>query len=111
MRRTLGLVLALPAALMLLGGQVSPAVEESGDQRLVGALRLLPQLVTGSVGVSGVEERDPGVEGGLNRRDTFGVVRGTVMIRHAHQADPDGGHGRPGGAQRAGLCQPGEGHG
>ena len=32
MRRTLGLVLALPAALVLLGGQVSPAVEESGDR-------------------------------------------------------------------------------
>src|SRR5208282_4626520 len=56
-----------------------------------------------AVEVAGVEQRDPGVEGGADRGDALAVVGLAVDARHAHQAEPGPGHHRPAAAQRGRL--------
>jgi hypothetical protein len=46
--------------------------------------------VAGAVEIAGVEQRDAGVERRVNGGDAFGLLGGTVEIRHAHAAKADG---------------------
>ena len=50
--------------------------------------------MTGAVIVAGIEERDPGVESGVDSRDAFALVCRTVHPGHAHAAERQGKDGR-----------------
>ena len=79
-----------------LGGQQhlvgeAELAEQPRDQPLVGALGVGPELVTGPVGVRGVEQRDAGVH-----RRAHGVGEllpwlGAGLVE-GHQAEPDRTH-------------------
>ena len=57
------------------------AAQRLGDQKLV---------VAGAVEIPGVEQRDAGIERGVNGGDALRLVGGTVDIGHAHAAKADG---------------------
>ena len=59
---------------------VHPARERLGDQQLV---------VAHAVEVAGVEQIDPGVEGGVDRRDALAAVARPVHPRHPHAAEAE----------------------
>ncbi len=65
-------------------------VEQTGDQSLVGALRL-GAVVPGTVGVSGVEEGHAGVERCLHRVEQLLAGLRTALVE-GHQAEPDRAH-------------------
>ena len=72
------------------------ALERLSDQELVAA---------GTVEVTGVEEGDPCVESGVDRRDALDLVRCSVEVGHAHAAKADGRSLEAGSAKRACLRQ------
>jgi hypothetical protein len=64
-------------------------VEQRGDQSLVLTHRRLAQLLAGTVGIGGVEERDPGVERGPEGVEQL-VARLAAGLVEGHQAEADG---------------------
>ena len=56
-------------------------------------------VVTHPIEVSGVQQGDTGVEGGVDSGDAFALVSRTVGSRHSTAAEPDGRDMRPGGAE------------
>ncbi len=69
-----------------------PAAECFAQQQLV---------VPHAVEVAGVEEVQPGVERGVDRRDALGLVGRSVEVGHAHQAEPERRDVGTGGAEGA----------
>ncbi len=68
-----------------LGGEndaVAAVADGAADELLV---------ASGAVHVGGVEEVDAGVEGAVDDGDGFGVVGGSVELRHAHAAEAERG--------------------
>src|SRR5439155_482340 len=49
--------------------------------------------------IAGVDQRDAGVEGGMNRGDALAAVGGTIHPRHAHAAEAKRGYRGPMSAQ------------
>ena len=66
------------------------AFERLADEELV---------VAHAVEVAGVDERDAGVERGVDGRDRLRAVGGAVEVRHAHGAEAEGGDGGAGGSE------------
>ena len=56
-----------------------------------------------AVEVAGVEQVDPGVEGGVDRGDALGAFSGTIHAGHAHAAEAEGGDLRTSGSEGAVL--------
>ena len=71
-----------------------PAAQRVAQQQLV---------VAHAVEVAGVQQRDPGVQGGMDRGDALLVVGLAVDARHAHQAEARPGHHGPAAPQRRRL--------
>ena len=46
-------------------------------------------IVAHAVEVAGVEQRHPGLDGGVNGGDAFGPVGGAVHVRHAHASEAE----------------------
>ncbi len=78
---------------------------------LTAAQRIANQHFVGThaVEVAGVEQRDAGVERGVDRGDAFVLVGRAVQVGHARAAEADRGNDRAGLAQLAGVhvCAPG----
>ena len=66
-------------------------VEQPRDQLLVRALGVGAELVTGAVGVRGVEQRDAGVDGGPHGVGELLARLGAGLVE-GHQAEPDRTH-------------------
>ena len=60
------------------------AFERLADQHFV---------VAHAVEIAGVDQRDPGLERGVDGGDALGVVGRAVAARHGHAAEPGGGNG------------------
>ena len=80
-------------------GAVRPALCAEFDAELVTVARHRCQrlaqqqfVVPHAVEVAGVEQRDAGIQRGVNRGDAFGAVVRTVHVGHAHAAEADGGN-------------------
>jgi len=58
-------------------------------------------IVAHAVEIAGVEQRDAGIERGVDGGDALAAVGGAVKVRHAHAAEPDGGDVGAGGAEFA----------
>ena len=85
---------AAGAHVAALGGQQhlvahAQLVEQARDEPLVGALGVGAQLVTGPVGVGGVEERHARVESRPHRVEQL-LARLRPGLVEGHQAQPDG---------------------
>ena len=86
---------ALPAELHLDEDAVpGPAAQRVAEQQFV---------MAHAVEVAGIEQGDPGVDGGVDRGDALRVVGLAVDARHAHQAEAGPGHHRAAPAQRGRL--------
>ncbi len=48
-------------------------------------------IVTHGVEIAGVEQRDAGIERGVNRGDALAAIGGAIDLRHAHAAEAEGG--------------------
>jgi hypothetical protein len=59
---------------------VAASLERALDQQLV---------VAGAVEIAGIEQRDAGVERGVNRRDALPFVGGSVHAGHSHAAEDE----------------------
>ncbi|KWA38865.1 hypothetical protein WL27_15990 [Burkholderia multivorans] len=75
-------------------GRIAQRAELHADQHLLAraaAQRIADQhfVVAHPVEIAGVEQRDPVIERGVQRRDAFVAVGRAVEIRHAHAAEPD----------------------
>ena len=81
--------------------------ELDGDQRLVATIAQRPPdqqlVVPGGIVVAGVEQRDPGIERRVNRRDALSLVGRAVEVGHAHAAQ---GQRKDDGAARPELTAP-----
>jgi hypothetical protein len=60
-------------------------------------------VVAHPIEVAGVEQRDAGVEGGMDGGDTLAVVGRAIHPRHSHAAEPHRGNRRTASTQRARL--------
>ncbi len=81
--------------------RVSQRAELDGDLDVVAALageRLADQhfIVAHAVEIAGVEQRDPGIQRGMNGPYALAAVGRSVEIRHAHAAETDGRDGGTG---------------
>ena len=56
-----------------------------------------------AVKVAGIEQGNPGVEGGVDGGDALLFVGGAVEVGHAHEAEAEGGDDGAVGAEGAGL--------
>jgi hypothetical protein len=76
------------------------------DLRAIAALQRLAQeqlVVPHAVEVSGVKERDAGVEGGVDRGDRLSAISSAVSAGQSHAAEAEGGEGGAVLAEGAGL--------
>jgi hypothetical protein len=75
-------------------GLAATALERAAHQDLI---------VSHAVEIAGVEQRDAGVQGGVDGSDALVVVGGTVHSGHSHAAEGQRKNGWAGGAELAGI--------